>query len=83
VRFGAEREADLNKVLSAQGGTGQLAIPLPPRSDLPAMLAEIPDKPPEGFPKFDPARPSDTDFQLQQAMVVLKAMAANKGPTAN
>jgi len=76
VRFGAEREADLNKVLSAQGGTG--AIPLPPRTDIPPAASSIPDKPPEGFPKFDPAKPDDTDFQLQQAMVLINAMAAEK-----
>lgn len=80
VRFGAEREADLNKVLSAQGGTGNLSVPLPARTDLPAIVAQIPDKPPEGFPKFDIAKPTETDFQLQQALVVVKAMA-DKGTT--
>ncbi len=82
-RFGAEREADLNKVLSAQGGTGNLPTPLPARKDLPAIVSEIPDRPPEGFPKFDPAKPSETDFQLQQALAVVKAMAAQKGAAAN
>ena len=47
-----------------------------PRTDLPAIAKEIPAKPPEGFPKFDPAKPDETDFQLQQALVVAKAMAA-------
>jgi carboxyl-terminal processing protease len=83
VRFGAEREADLNKVLSAQGGTGKLAVPLPPRTDLPAMVAQIPDKPPEDFPKFDPARPSETDFQLRQALDLVRAMATGKAGKAN
>ncbi len=81
VRFGAEREADLNNVLSNQGGTGSL--PLPPRSDIPPVATEIPDKPPEGFPKFDPAKPTETDFQLQQALKLVAAMAAQKPPTAN
>jgi len=81
VRFGAEREADLNNVLSNQGGTGSL--PLPPRSDIPPIASEIPDKPPEGFPKFDPAKPTDTDFQLQQALKLVTAMAAQKAPSAN
>jgi len=83
VRFGAEREADLNKVLSAQGGTGALTQPLPARSDLPPILAQIPDRPPEDFPKFDPAKPAETDFQLQQALVVLKSMVSQKGGSTN
>jgi carboxyl-terminal processing protease len=79
--FGGDREADLNHVLSSRGGTtGQ---PLPPRTDLPAIVKQIPDKPPEGFPKFDPAKPNDTDFQLQQAQVVINAMAAQKSASAN
>lgn len=82
-RFGAEREADLNKALSAQGGTGQLPVPLPPRADLPAVVSQIPDKPPEDFPKFDPTKPGETDFQFRQAVVVLKAMIERKGTTAN
>lgn len=81
VRFGAEREADLNRVLSNQGGTG--ALPLPPRSDLPPITRQIPDKPPEGFPKFDPTKPDETDFQLQQALVVAKAMASQKSASVN
>jgi len=81
VRFGAEREADLNRVLSNQGGTG--ALPVPPRSDLPPITRQIPDKPPEGFPKFDPTKPDETDFQLQQAVVVAKAMASQKSASVN
>jgi hypothetical protein len=56
---------------------------VPPRTDLPPIVKQIPDKPPEGFPKFDPAKPSDTDFQLQQALVVVKAMAGQKSASAN
>ncbi|MBS0639185.1 MAG: S41 family peptidase [Acetobacteraceae bacterium] len=79
--FGGDREADLNHVLSSRGGTtGQ---PLPPRTDLPAIAKQIPDKPPEGFPKFDPTKPDDTDFQLQQGLAVVKAMAAQKSASAN
>ena len=47
------------------------------------IVKDIPNKPPEGFPKFDPAKPDDTDFQLQQALVVAKAMAAQSRVTAN
>jgi carboxyl-terminal processing protease len=80
-RFGPERESDLNHVLKNQGGTGDVV--LPPRTDLPPIAKEIPSKPPEGFPKFDPAKPDKTDFQLQQALVLAQAMAAQKTAKAN
>ncbi|MBN8927689.1 MAG: S41 family peptidase [Rhodospirillales bacterium] len=80
-RFGPEREADLNHVLSNRGGTGEKS--LPPRTDLPPIVKDIPSRPPEGFPKFDPTKPDATDFQLQQAVVVAKAMAAQKSASAN
>jgi carboxyl-terminal processing protease len=80
-RFGPEREADLNHVLKNEGGTPN--EPAAPRADLPPVARDIPPKPPEGFPKFDPAKPDDTDFQLQQAIVLAKAMAAKSRVTAN
>ena len=80
AHFGPEREADLNHVLSNQGGTPQQAAPA--RSDLPPIVKEIPNKPPEGFPQFDPTKP-ETDFQLQEALVVAKAMAGQKRAAAN
>ena len=49
-----------------------------PRTDLPAMAKEIPDKPPESFPKFDPAKPDQTDFQLKEAIDLANAMASQK-----
>ena len=79
--FGGERESDYNKILSNQGGTGPQAVP--PRSDLPPIAKQIPDKPGANFPKFDPAKPDDTDFQLQEAMVLAQAMAAQKSASAN
>ena len=79
--FGGDREADLNHVLGNRGGTG--TQPLSPRTDLPAIVKQIPDKPPEDFPKFDPAKPDETDFQLQQALAVVNAMAAQKSASAN
>jgi carboxyl-terminal processing protease len=79
--FGGERESDYNKVLTNQGGTGGQA--LPPRTDLPPIAKQIPDKPPEDFPKFDAARPDQTDFQLQQAVALVGAMAAQKSASAN
>ena len=74
--FGPEREADLNKALRNQGGTAQPASP-PARTDLPAVAKEIPKLPPEGYPAFDAAKP-DTDFQLQEGLVVLRAMATQR-----
>ena len=74
-KFGPEREADLNHVLSNSGGTPQQSAP--PRTDLPAIAKEIPNKPPESWPAFDPAKPS-TDFQLQEGETVLRAMAPVK-----
>jgi carboxyl-terminal processing protease len=79
--FGGEKEADYNKILSNQGGTGSQTLPL--RTDLPPIVKQIPDKPPEGFPKFDASKPDDTDFQLQQAVVLVHAMAAQKSASAN
>jgi carboxyl-terminal processing protease len=80
-RFGPEREADLNRVLKNQGGTPD--APPAPRTDLPPIAREIPAKPPEGFPKFDAAKPDDTDFQLQQGLLLAKALAAQNRVTAN
>ena len=80
ANFGAEREADLNHVLKNQGGTPDTAAA--PRTDLPPIAKNIPSKPPEGFPEFDPAKPDATDFQLQQALVVAKAMAATQNHVA-
>ncbi len=71
-KFGPEREADLNHVLTNSGGTPQASAP--PRTDLPAIVKEIPSKPPENWPSFDPTKP-ETDFQLVQGEAVLRAMA--------
>jgi len=79
AHFGPEREADLNGTIKNEGGTGQVSLPA--RNDLPPIAKAIPDRPPVGFPKFDPAKP-DTDFQLQQALVLAKAMAAQKASAA-
>jgi carboxyl-terminal processing protease len=79
--FGGEHESDYNKILTNEGGTGPQA--LPPRTDLPPVAKQIPAKPPATFPKFDPAKPDATDFQLQEGLVVLQAMAAQKSASAN
>jgi carboxyl-terminal processing protease len=79
--FGGEHEADYNKVLSNSGGTSPKTVA--PRTDLPLIAKQIPDRPPEGFPKFDPTKPDETDFQLQQGLAVVTAMAAQKSASAN
>jgi len=75
-RFGPEREADLNHSLRNQGGTPQPATP-PARTDLPPIAKDIPKLPPENQPTFDATKP-ETDFQLQQGLVVLRAMAQQR-----
>jgi carboxyl-terminal processing protease len=72
--FGEEHEADLNHTISNTGGTPQQSAP--PRTDLPPIAKEIPDKPPANWPAFDATKPS-TDFQLQQGVLVVRAMAPN------
>ena len=79
--FGGEKESDYNKVLTNQGGTGPQTLSL--RTDLPPTAKQIPEKPPEDFPKFDPAKPDETDFQLQQGIALVQAMAAQKSASAN
>jgi carboxyl-terminal processing protease len=79
--FGPEHESDLNNILTNTGGAPPVAGP-PVRNDLPEMVKDVPKLPPVGFPAFDPAKPS-TDFQLQQALTVVHAMAAMKKLTAN
>jgi len=70
--FGPEHETDLNNTL--QNGEK----PPPPRPPVP-LAAGIPSKPPANWPKYDPAKP-ETDFQLQQALKLITAMA-NAGHT--
>ena len=65
--FGPEHETDLNNTLK----NGEKAAP--PRPAVP-LAADIPGKPPKDWPKYDPAKP-DTDFQLQQALKLVTAMA--------
>lgn len=73
--FGPEREAELNRALRNTGGTPEASAP--PRTDIPPIAHDIPKLPPEGFPAFDPAKP-ETDFQLQQALVLIRAMPVTK-----
>jgi len=73
--FGPEHEADLNNILTNQGGTPQNAAP--PRTDLPPIVQQIPKLPPENWPAFAADKP-DTDFQLQQGLVLARAMASQR-----
>ena len=74
--FGPEREADLKGALRNTGGVPTTEAP-PPRTDLPPMVREVPKLPPENWPAFDPAK-TDTDFQLQQGLAVVRAMPFGK-----
>jgi carboxyl-terminal processing protease len=65
------REGDLNHIIKNQGGTPGASEP---RTDLPPVAKSIPDAPPPKWPAFDPTKP-DTDFQLQQGLKVVQAMA--------
>ncbi len=67
-----DHEGDLIHALKNQGGT-----PPPPPSThaaLPPVAQSIPHEPPTNWPKFDLTNPG-TDFQLQQALKVVDAMA--------
>ena len=77
-----EREADFNHVLNSASGT--LDSDEPSRADLPPIARALPSKPARDFPEFDSAKP-ETDFQLQQAQAIAKAMiaAANDRGSAN
>ena len=80
--FDPEHEGNLNHVLKNLGGTSDRGAL--PRTDLPQIARTVPNKPPKDFPEFDPSKPNDTDFQLQQALVVANAMASmQNGATRN
>ncbi|HWT09445.1 MAG TPA: S41 family peptidase [Roseomonas sp.] len=75
-----DREADLRRALRNDNtAQPQAAPPLPPLN-LPAGLAErVVRMPAEGAPAFDPTKP-ETDHQLQQALGVLRGLAAAPNP---
>ncbi|MGH7068048.1 MAG: S41 family peptidase [Acetobacteraceae bacterium] len=79
LQFGPAHETDLNHTLSNTGGV-PAGTPPPQRTDLPPVVKEIPATPPVGWPALDPAK-STTDFQLQQALKVAQAMAAQTTAT--
>jgi carboxyl-terminal processing protease len=73
--FLPDKEADLNRALRNSGGTPQTTPP--PRTDLPPMVRDIPKLPPEGWPAYDALKP-ETDFQLQQALALVRAMPVSQ-----
>jgi carboxyl-terminal processing protease len=74
--FGPEREADLNHTITNEGGTPSTGVPLP-KTELPPIASTIPKLPPDTWPAFDVAKPS-TDYQLQEGLLVLRAMATQQ-----
>ncbi|WP_428491945.1 S41 family peptidase [Rhodopila sp.] len=72
--FAPEHEADLQHILSVPGSSTKPA-PAPPPAVLPEAAGQIPRLPPENWPKFDPKKPA-TDFQLQQGLVLVRAIVA-------
>ncbi len=78
--FASLRESDL--LNSFTNPTGQTAPPLPPAVPLPAVAKTIADKPPVGWPAFDPTNPA-TDFQLQMAVKLVDAMTPVGASTAS
>ena len=72
-----EREADLRRSLRNEGTGAQAPAqpPLPPLN-LPASITDrVVRLPAEGAPAFDPTKP-ETDNQLQQALTLLRGVAA-------
>ncbi len=66
--FEPAHESDLNNTLGIAPGQAE-AMTRPP---LP-VAAGLADKPPAGWPKYDPDKPG-TDFQLHQAIILLHRM---------
>lgn len=71
--FTPTREADLRHILNAPAE--EKPVPPPSPVDLPAVARHISKLPPEGWPALDPAKPA-TDYQLQQGLILVRAMAA-------
>jgi carboxyl-terminal processing protease len=71
--FAQLRETDL--LNSFANPTSQAAVTLPPSPPLPPVAAQIPAKPPQNWPAFDPTKPA-TDFQLQMGIKLVDGVAA-------
>ncbi len=57
--------------------SGLKAPILPPKLVLPAAAKTIAPRPPANWPKFEPKHPN-TDYQLQMALKLVRAMATNR-----
>lgn len=76
-----DREADLRRALrnDAERQASAQPAPPPPPLNLPQGIAErVQRLPPEGAAAFDPTKP-ETDHQLQQALGLLRSLAAVQG----
>ncbi|MBU8544538.1 S41 family peptidase [Roseomonas sp. ROY-5-3] len=79
-----DREADLRRALRNNDGertteTTPPAPPLPPLNLPAGVLDRVVRAPAEGAPTFDPTKP-ETDHQLQQALQLLRNIAAAPAP---
>ena len=73
-----DREQDLRRSLRAEGANTPTppTVTLPPLN-LPASITDrVQRQPPENWPALDITKP-ETDFQLQQGLSLVRAMAAN------
>jgi carboxyl-terminal processing protease len=68
--FGPAHESDLNHTLGIAPGEAEKMT----RPAL-AIAAGLADRPPPGWPTYDPDKPA-TDFQLHQATILLHRMVA-------
>ena len=76
IHYLPDRESDLTHALKNEGGSGPTKPPAP-RNDLPPQTKDIAGKPPTTWPKFDLTKP-ETDFQLQQGIVLVHDMAQQR-----
>ena len=75
AKFWPAHEADLTHILDSKALGDTAGSPAaPPRQDLPPLAKQIQHEPPAGWPKFEQDQPN-TDFQLQQAIELVRAMA--------
>jgi carboxyl-terminal processing protease len=73
-----DREQDLRRSLRAEGRAANdpPVVQPPPLNLPPGLMDRILREPPEGFPALDLTKP-ETDFQLQQGLVLIRGLAAN------
>jgi carboxyl-terminal processing protease len=74
--FLPDREADLNHALKNEGASAPTKAAAP-RDDIPPQAKDIAAKPPATWPKFDLSKP-ETDYQLQQGIVLVHDMAQQR-----